>query len=108
MEGLSQPELFVLAVVAGSATLPEWGVSLYSVKDDVERAGLTNIGFSLGVRRLRAKQFIEITKEEDHHGEPYQVLSVTEAGWAWIESNESKFVMHRPKKLSPDVDDIPF
>ncbi len=103
VEGLSQLELLVLAAAAGSVTLPEETASLYSVKRDVERAGLTSIGFSLGVRRLRAKGFIKTTEEEDRDG-VYQVLTVTETGWNWIESNESKFVMvHRGND-----DDIPF
>ena len=111
VEGLSQQELMVLAAAAGSVTLPEEGAELHSVKRDVEQAGLTNIGFSLGIRRLRHKNFIEISDDQDHYGNTYYILVVKEAGWNWIESNESKFTMIRldEEELPPPTDDdIPF
>ena len=112
IEGLRQPELLVLAAAAGSVTLPEDTVSLYAVKRDVEQAGLTNIAFSLGIRRLRAKGFIKTTVEEDQYAPypdaTYQALVVTDTGWNWIEANESKFAMLRPGESTPDDEDIPF
>lgn len=37
IEGLSQPELFVLAEIAGSIFMPHSGVAVYSGKNEVER-----------------------------------------------------------------------
>ena len=111
VEGLSQHELMVLAAAAGRVTLPEGIAELHSVKWDVEQAGLTNIGFSLGVRRLRNKDFIDISEDQDHYGNTYHILVVKEAGWNWIESNESKFTMIRLDEEEPlpsTNDDIPF
>jgi hypothetical protein len=114
LEGLSQPELLVLALVAGDASLPRSSTSLYSVKRSAEQSGLTNVGFSLDVRRLVSKRFVELGEDADYNGEPYDIMIITEAGWSWIESNENLFVTHRPKKhaTAPDVkgfeDDIPF
>jgi nucleoside 2-deoxyribosyltransferase len=114
LEGLSQAELLVLALVAGDASLPSSATSLFSVRRSAEQSGLTNVGFSLGVRRLVAKRFVELGEDADYNGEPYDIIAITEAGWSWIESNENLFVIHRPKKRAvPDVkgfedDDIPF
>ena len=112
VEGLSQPELLVLASAAGSVIMPDEGVSLYSVKRDVEQAGLTNIGFSIGIQRLRNKNLIEISEiRDDYENSTYYSLVVKEAGWNWIESNESRFTMIHPlenKLAPPQVDDIPF
>lgn len=114
LKGLSQPELLVLALVAGDASLPSSATSLYSVRRSAEQFGLTNVGFNLGVRRLAAKRLLELCEDTDHNGEPYDIIAITDAGWSWIESNETLFVIHRPKKLtSADVkgfedDDIPF
>lgn len=106
-QGLSQPELYVLATVAGDVSLPTSTTSLYSVKREVERAGLTSIGFSLGLRRLISKNFIGTAELQDERGEPYEVVKLTEQGWEWIESNESLFVLRRVS--SPEKDDeIPF
>src|ERR1035441_6516113 len=41
VQGLSQPELAVIATVAGSVILPGEGVAAYAAKRDVERAGFT-------------------------------------------------------------------
>lgn len=111
VEGLSQQEFLILAAAAGSVTLPEEGAYLHSVKRNVEQAGLANIDFSLGIRRLRNKDFIEISEDQDDYGNAYYILVVKEMGWNWIESNESKFTMiHlQEEELPPPADDdIPF
>ncbi len=108
VEGLSQAEIVVLAVIAGSSFLPSNGVAVYSAKCDVERAGVTNMGFNIAVRRLISKKFIEIVDLWDENNqEKYDGIQVTEAGWNWIDVNESRFVLHRSTKESVP-DDIPF
>lgn len=116
VDGLSQPELTVLAITAGSIPDDEQPTSLWAVKRDVERAGLTNIGFSLGLRRLKRKGLVTVCEMSDGNNsfETYEGLSVTAKGWEWIENNETKFILHNahPKKPSAaflDMDDnIPF
>jgi hypothetical protein len=97
VEGLSQPELVVLATVAGSIMLPEDGVSAFVAKGDVEKAGFTALGFSIGLRRLRAKDFVTLHEATDYSGEAFQVIKITESGWSWIEANEDKFMLRRPE-----------
>lgn len=104
--GLTQPELTVLAVLAGETSLPGSIASLWSLKNDVERAGLTPIGFSLGFRRLAFKDMISSFEVEDDRGESYTGVRLTEQGWEWIERNETLFSLRR-REATPD-DDIPF
>ena len=112
--GLSQTEMTVLATLAGSVGTPEGNTSTYSLQQDSERAGVTKLGVALSLRRLATKQFIEKGQVEDHNGEPYDVLSLTNAGWDWIEANEDKFVLRKPQPSVRHVaafvtdDDIPF
>jgi hypothetical protein len=93
----------------------------WSVKSDVEKAGLTPLGFSLGIRRLVKKEFIEIAEEPDHKDEIRSVIRLREKGWQWIETNEHLFKVHKHQRPSfdagtPDVfegagisdDDVPF
>lgn len=109
IQGLTQPELAVLATIAGSVVLPNEGVSAYSAKQDVERAGFTALGFSLGLKRLREKQLVELDETTDYNGNCYQIIIVTSDGWNWIEQNEDKFIIQRSlKQVSTDTDDIPF
>jgi len=109
-EGLSQPELAVLASLAGDAVFPDSSTSLYSLKHDVERAGFTSLGFGLGFRRLLSKRFVESTEEFDEHGEPYPAARLTQAGCEWIEANEGMFSLKKGAPVSADDfdDDIPF
>lgn len=109
-EGLSQPELAVLATLAGDAVLPDSSTSVYSLKHDVERAGFTSLGFGLGLRRLLRKRFIESTEEfDEHQDELYPAARLTQAGWEWIEANEGMFSL-KQGALAPNEfdDDIPF
>jgi hypothetical protein len=109
VHGLTQPELAVLATVAGSVILPGEGVAAYSAKTEVQRAGFTAIGFSIGVQRLRSKNLVELREAQDDHGWPYQEIVITTDGWDWIQSNEDKFMLRRPApEKDSDSDEIPF
>lgn len=105
--GLSQPELTVLAILAGGYS-PYSPTPLFSAKSDAERAGLTGVGFNLGMRRLTAKKFVSDSPMQDERdGQDYVGLELTVKAWDWIEENDESFVLHRGhKELDPD--NIPF
>jgi nucleoside 2-deoxyribosyltransferase len=114
INGLSQPELYVLAEVCSAIYMPESGVPVYSVKNAVERAGLTALGFSLGIRRLVKRGFITISMDTNVNDDEVQAIYLTEDAWAWIEANEDMFKVHKRKATPPAVsdtitdDDVPF
>lgn len=102
-QGLSQTELMVLAILAGNTAFPGATSTVYSLKDDSERSGLTSIGFSLAFRRLVTKTLIEIIEEYDEQrDEPYKTTRLTESGWNWIENNESLFALKKPSRETID------
>ena len=107
-QGLSQTELMVLAILAGDTAVPGTATTVYSLKEDSERSGLTSIGFSLALRRLAAKHLINIIEEYDENRDQnYSITRLTDAGWSWIENNESLFVLKKPSPQSIE-DEIPF
>ena len=109
VDGLTQPELIVLASAAGNVILPGEGTTVYMVKNDVERSGFTNLGFALGVKRLVARKFVDVRETSDYNGDSYQEIVLTEAAWDWIEQNESKFIIRKNGEPSNEpMDDIPF
>ena len=110
VQGLSQPELVVLATVAGSIVLPDEGVSAYVAKQDVERVGFTAVGFAIGLKRLREKALVGLREATDRDGDTYQVICITSDGWDWIERNEDKFILRRPAREagSSSEDSVPF
>lgn len=102
VEGLSQPELIVLAAAAGNAFAPSDSAITSSVRNDVLGSGFTLLAFALGMKRLVGKGLIRHDFERDEDGESWSVIVVTDCGWSWIDKNEDKFVLRLPK------DDIPF
>lgn len=106
VDGLSSQELNVLAVAASSVVQDDGATSLWAVRNDCERAGLNNLGFNLGLRRLKIKKFIETLEIEDERGEPYPGIQVTDLGWQWIEANEDKFTFHSAGAKKSGVDEM--
>lgn len=105
--GLSPPELTLLAIIASGIFSPDSSISLFSAKRDAEKGGMTGMGFNLAFRRLQGKGFILVTEEFDERdGEAYQALGLSNDAWNWIDTNDSKFNLHKP--VSRDEDDIPF
>jgi nucleoside 2-deoxyribosyltransferase len=117
VSGLSPIEITVLAVAASTADVPNSGFSLWSVRNDAEKAGLTRLAIGLAIRRLTVKQFIEEAWIEENGSEPYKGAAITGRGWDWIDANEEEFVLRRPQRESRKIDysetkitddDIPF
>ena len=109
VDGLSQGEMTVLAVLAGAMASPDACQSLWMLQQDTEKAGLTKLGCTLSIRKLLAKRLIRKTTDTDHNGEDYDALTLEAAGWDWIEANEDKFALRKERRIdSVTVDEIPF
>jgi hypothetical protein len=109
VDGLSQGEMTVLAMLAGSMGSPDACSSLWMLQQETEKAGLTKLGCTLGIRKLLSKKLLRMTKVEDHNGEAYDALALEDAGWDWIEANEDKFVLRKAQWAPAITDaDIPF
>lgn len=104
--GLSAIEVRVLAILAEGGNA-NGATTLYSAQRDADGAGITRLGFNLGVRRLAAKSFIEqYTHEDERDGELYGMLSLNNIAWSWLDANEDLFVLHRSGKEG--ADEVPF
>ncbi|MES2074932.1 MAG: hypothetical protein V4462_04860 [Pseudomonadota bacterium] len=108
--GLSPVELRVVAILAGVHDL-EGLTPAHAAKDDAERAGVTDVGFNLGLRKLLTKKLVEYGTMNDFNGNEFPGIGLTEKGWQWVEDNETLFVLHRQPsrpKLTSTNDSIPF
>ncbi len=65
-EGLSQQEIVALVSVAGSSLIPDEAVSAYLVKQDMNRAGFTDVAISLAARALLKKGYLEPIRKVRH------------------------------------------
>lgn len=108
-EGLSQIEILVLAVAAAATDIPGSWESMYALKRDAEKSGLTGVGFGVALRRLQQKGLVEFGEYENDNGDCYQTVVLTNNGWNWIDGHETLFSFRR-EDSNTDLsdDDIPF
>lgn len=115
VQGLSNPEVMVIAAIVSESTKPGSPASIYAVRQALERQGLTAMAFQLGLRRLITKKFATETLEQHYDGD-FDAITLSETAWNWIEENETLFKLQKPKappkhaNTIPDFadDDIPF
>ena len=110
--GLRQAEIKVLAIAAAETTLPGDSIGAWSLRHDAMATDLTGIGFSVAIRGLERKGFVQFEHFLNDNGETYHTVAVTDTAWAWIDSNDSLFSLFKGRKTEDDVelteDDIPF
>ncbi len=107
-EGLKSHEIAILVLIMENQLTSEDCMSLYVLKNEMEKAGYTPIATSVGVRGLSKAGLIETFKEVDefNNGEEYLACKLTEAGESWILENQDK--LEFKIKQEKVEDDIPF
>jgi hypothetical protein len=108
-EGLSAHEMVALVVVAQCLNPP---ISAWQVMTEMNQAGHTDIAVALALRSLVRGKFCDV-ETLNNGGEDFSAYSATEAGFRWLEKNQSKLLMRKEAKkvvLAPadPADDIPF
>ncbi len=107
VEGLTSHELVALVAVGQNLEKPTDWVPSNVIRQDMERAGFTRIAVTLGVAALLAKGLVSLHEAyDDQSEESYALYSLTEAGLAWLLSNQDKLVLSNPLERSgPDQRD---
>lgn len=109
-EGLNPQEMVALVVVMENS-LDEQNPSIaYGIRNDMGKAGYTDIAAVLSLKTLLKKEFIRTVEASNFNGE-YTGYLATEAGEQWLISNQDKLVLKRrpPSKSQSKVgDDLPF
>lgn len=115
--GLSHTELALIAAIASEAEKPTSLAGLRTVKQSMERQGITALGSQLAVRRLLSRSFVEMEEIEGEEYGPYDGIALTDPAWDWIERNNKLFKLDTAsnmRKFKPKFeddfadDDIPF
>lgn len=108
-EGLKPHEMVALVTIMQNSFISE-GVSGWSIKNDMNEAGYTDIAVSLALRTLIQKEMVRCSTVEGMNGGKYAEYSVTQNGQQWLLNNEDKLVLKQesPKNKKPLHDDIPF
>ncbi len=107
-KGLQQHEVSTLATIMQNQLSPDATVSSYTVKEDMNRSGFTDIAVSLALKSLLKKGMVEIKSEFDSSGGEYLAYVVSERGEKWLQQNLNKLILQREPQKEPQRDDIPF
>ena len=110
-EGLAHHEIVALVTVAGNADSPSSVVPVYTIRDDMNRSGFTNIAVTLALTSLLRKGMIEDDTDSDINGNQYTTYLVSKKGMDWLLENQSNLILRREKSKAPlqlPEEDIPF
>nr|WP_321486087.1 hypothetical protein [uncultured Draconibacterium sp.] len=105
-EGLKSHEIAMLVLIMENQITSEDFMSVYQLKNEMEKAGYTAIATSVGVRSLSKAGLIKTYKESDiyNNGEEFLACKLTESGEAWILDNQDKLEF---KVKQSEIDDTP-
>jgi hypothetical protein len=108
-EGLEPHEIAALVIVAQSELDPEDAPSAHALKQDMVRAGYTNLATVLAVKALRIKGLVESVDLRNYNNEPYTAFTLTNTGIAWLMKNQGRLAMrHERRPREAAADDLPF
>lgn len=109
-EGLKSHEIALLILVMENSLSKEDAVSVYNLKNEMGKAGYTDIATSVGIRTLTNSGMIETFKTLDEwsNGEEYIACKLTEKGEYWILSNQDQLQFRRVIRNDDDKPNLPF
>jgi nucleoside 2-deoxyribosyltransferase len=109
-EGLEPHEIAALVLIAESGLEPDDAPSAYTLKQDMVKAGYTELAAVLGVKSLEIMGFVGQHQATTFNGDVYTAFVLQDAGTKWLMNNRDHLVL-RPAKSRPSSDtedDLPF
>lgn len=100
--GLKPHEFTMLLMVMENQLTRDDSVSLYNIKNDMDKAGFNALAVSISVRELQRKGFLETFKESDYNNNEYVVCQLTELGEKWILDNQNLIEFKKEIDLFPE------
>lgn len=107
--GLKSHEIALLILIMENQLAKEDSTSIYILKNEMGKAGYTNIATSVAIRSLTKLQMIETFKAvDDLVQEEYIACKATSKGEEWILDNQDKLQFRKQSKIEPVEDKLPF
>lgn len=110
-EGLKGHEIALLILIMENQVSSEDSISVFTLKNEMNKAGYTDIATSVGIRTLVKNGMIETFKEIDswNNGQEYIACRLIEKGEGWILSNQDQLQFRQTKNNQADaIDSLPF
>ncbi|WP_050725482.1 hypothetical protein [Vulgatibacter incomptus] len=108
--GLSAHEVAALVLVIQNSIVPEDDdISVWYLKNEMERLGFTQAATAVAVHKLARRHFVESVRREDpSSGEDYTGYIATELGIEWSIANEERLQLRNTRPAKTGSDDLPF
>lgn len=107
-KGLTDHEIVGLIAIAAWAGMDGDPLSSYALKQEMSRAGYTDVACALTLRGLSKKNFIERSEGYDGNNQ-YWGYVPSDAGLDWLEANQEHLKLKRDQPSQANLDDnLPF
>ncbi len=110
-EGLKSHEIALLILMMENQLIADQTTGVYTLKNEMTKAGYTDIATSLGLRNLRKMEMILISTEYDNYnnGGEFIACSLTDKGENWILSNQHQLQFRKSDNKDLTFEnDLPF
>ena len=108
-EGLKSHEIALLILITNNSFSNEDGISVWYLKNEMNKSGYTDIATSVGVRTLTKNEMIDTFKDTDYNGNEDIACKLTEKGVNWILTNQDLLEFRQQSKnQEKTIDDLPF
>lgn len=101
-QGLTPHEISVLALIM--AQFGANGVGSWDLKQDMTKAGYTEIATGIALQKLKRGGYINVASLYDERGEEYTGWTLTDKGTDWLIANEDKLALRQQPKATPRYD----
>ena len=110
-EGLKSHEIALLILLMENQFSMEDYISVYNLKNEMEKSGYTGIATSVSIRTLTKLGMLETFKVVDEWSnyQEFTACKLTETGENWILSNQDQLQFRQTKKIAVEnSSDLPF
>lgn len=100
-KGLSSYEIAAMVAIMENRLSPSDAVTPTNIRNDMRKAGYTDMATSLSLESLKRKEMIEFDQAEaDNFGNTYTIVRLSDRGLDWMLENQKRF------KLSTEEESI--
>jgi hypothetical protein len=100
-EGLEPHEIAALVIIAESDLDPDSFPSATALKQDMRKAGYTELATVLAVNSLRSKKLVTGTQVQQFNSDSYTAYCLLEAGTEWLLANRGRLALTEPSRVKP-------
>lgn len=97
-EGLSPHEMVALVTIMQNSFMTGGVVTAWTIKEDMNNAGFTDIAVSIAIKSLCKKGMIKTEIASDEHGETFSEYIINSIGEEWLLKNQDKLILKKEKE----------